>query len=96
MTEKEKEAIKRCRYACDLLASSNIKYQVKKESIGHINLFYKDKCIMSFWARTGKFIFNVCPPEPIITIDDRGIKNCIDAYWQLVNQMKELEKLYES
>lgn len=91
MTDKEKEAVKRCKYASDLLNNADIKHQVKKESIGHINLFYQDRCIMSFWARTGKFIFNICPLEPIITDDDRGIRNCIDAYYQLVNQIIEFE-----
>ncbi len=84
MTEKEKEAVRRCQYASELLNNEGIEHQIKKESIGHINIFYKGKCIMNFWARTGKFIFNVCPPEPIITAADRGIRNCINAYWQLV------------
>lgn len=93
MSDKEQEAIKRCQYASQLLTKEGIEHQIKKESIGHINLFYKGRCVMSFWARTGNFIFNICPPEPIITADDRGINNCINAYWQLINA---INRTYEN
>lgn len=90
MSEKEIQAASRCLYASRILTNEGIYHQIKKESIGHINLFYKGKCVMSFWARTGKFIFNISPSEPIITIADRGIKNCIDAYWQLVQELEQV------
>ena len=80
MTDKEKQAIERCDYACKLLDENNIQYEVKKKEIGHINLLYKDIPIMSFWSRTGKFIYLRVPKKTIITKDDRGIKNCIQAY----------------
>ncbi len=93
MSDREKETTSRCLYASQLFTKEGIEHQIKKESIGHINLSYKGKCVMSFWARTGRFIFNICPPEPIITSSDRGIKSCMVAYWQLVDAIK---REYES
>lgn len=93
MSDNEQEAIKRCHYASQLLTEAKIDHQIKKESIGHINLLYKGKCVMSFWARTGKFIFTKSPSSPIKTRDDRGIKNCIDAYKQLIDG---IERTYEN
>lgn len=92
LTENEKEAITRCEYACELLRQNNIPHVVKKKEIGHINLLaYVNgktelKAVMSFWARTGKFIFLRCPSSKITiaTENDRGIKNCIAAYEEFV------------
>lgn len=89
MSDKEKQAIERCNYASQLLTESNIKHEIKKKEIGHINIYYNEIPIMSFWARTGKFIFLRVPKGKIKTNDDRGIKNCIDAY----NQFVKLEKV---
>jgi len=88
MTDNEQEAVKRCDYASELLNKENIEHQIKKKEIGHINLLYKGKCVMSFWARTGKFIFTITPKEIIETLDDRGIKNCIVAYKKLIEQLE--------
>lgn len=92
LSGKEKQAIERCEYACELLRKNNIPHVVKKKEIGHINLLaYVNgktelKAVMSFWARTGKFIFLRCPSNKITVAieDDRGIKNCIDAYKEFV------------
>lgn len=91
-TENEKEAIKRCEYACELLRKNNIPRVVKKKEIGHINLLaYVNgktelKAVMSFWARTGKFIFLRSPKAKItiVTESDRGINNCIKAYKEFI------------
>ncbi len=88
MSEKEQESVSRCEYASRLLNDKNIEHEIKKKEIGHINLLYNGKPVMSFWARTGKFIFLKIPRGPIITQDDRGIRNCIQAYMQYI----ELEK----
>lgn len=83
MTENEKEAVRRCEYASELLTKENIPHEIKKKEIGHINLYYLDKVVMSFWARTGKFIY-LTPPESNfkrrVNEDDRGIKTCIRKY----------------
>ena len=84
LTDKEKQAIERCEYACKKLKENNIPFEIKKREIGHINLLYNNKPIMSFWARTGRFIFLKNPRGPIVTQDDRGLKNCIEAYLECV------------
>lgn len=84
LSGKEKEAVKRCKYASQLLKENNIPHAIKKEEIGHINLLFMGKAVMSFWARTGKFIFLITPKGPIITQTDRGIKSCIESYNQFV------------
>lgn len=97
LSENEKEAIKRCEYACELLRKNNIPHVVKKKEIGHINLLayvngkIELKAVMSFWARTGKFIFLRCPSSKttIVTENDRGIKNCIAAYKEFVRLENE-------
>ncbi|MBR4260639.1 MAG: hypothetical protein IKQ33_01630 [Clostridia bacterium] len=86
LSEKEKEAVRRCEYACNKFRENHIPHVVKKQEIGHINLLAnvdgKLLAVMSFWARTGKFIFLRIPKNKIvITSDnDRGLNNCIDAY----------------
>lgn len=92
LTEKEKQAIKRCEYACTKLEENNIPYEIKKKEIGHINLLYDNKPVMSFWARTGKFIFLRCSSSKItvVTENDRGIKNCIAAYEKFVRLENEI------
>ncbi len=89
MYDKEKQAIERCEYASNLLNNNNIIHEIKKKEIGHINIYYDNKPIMSFWARTGKFIFLRIPKGKIKTKDDRGIQNCIDAYKQYVKLEQE-------
>lgn len=92
LSENEKEAIKRCEHACELLRKNNIPHVVKKKEIGHINLLaYVNgktelKAVMSFWARTGKFIFLRSPKTKItiVTEKDRGINNCIKAYKEFI------------
>lgn len=83
------EARKRCEYASNLLKEANIPHEIKNRDIGHINLFNNAKCVMSFWSRTGRFIFtmNVKELEKTCRLDldldpeiDRGIKNCIETY----------------
>lgn len=98
LTENEKEAIKRCDYACELLRKNNIPHEVKKKEIGHINLYgyiqgkTKIQPIMSFWARTGKYIFLRSPKQNIELINERGIDNCISAYKNFINlEQEELE-----
>ena len=75
----------RCEYASKLLKEINVPYEIKNPDIGHINLLYNNKCVMSFWARTGRFIYTVNPKglENAKTLDadlDRGIKKCIKCY----------------
>lgn len=80
--EKIEEARNRCEYASKLLTEANIPHQVKNKDIGHINLYYEGKVVMSFWARTGRFIYTVVN-DNCIDLDpdfDRGIKNCINVY----------------
>ncbi|MBO5138702.1 MAG: hypothetical protein J6B89_03570 [Bacilli bacterium] len=100
LTENEKEAIRRCEYACELLRKQNIPHEVKKKEIGHINLlgYIKDKTtlqpIMSFWARTGKYVFLRIPKGQIKNGDERGINNCILSYKDFImleNYEEELE-----
>ncbi len=83
--EKIEEARSRCEYATKLLEEAKIPYVVKNPDIGHINLLYNGKVVMSFWARTGRFIYTVNPTSVNNAIDidpdfDRGIKNCIKTY----------------
>lgn len=82
MTENELEACRRCEYASQLLTEHNIPHEIKKKEIGHINLLDNKKVVMSFWARTGKFIFVRLPQKENINSidDDRGIKKCIETY----------------
>lgn len=85
MTDNEKTACDRCTYACELLDKENILYEVKKKEIGHINLLFEGKVVMSFWARTGRFIYTVNPSnyKNVKKLDpdfDRGIKKCIKTY----------------
>ena len=95
LTENEKEAIRRCDYACELLRKNNIPHEVKKKEIGHINLYgyingkTKIQPIMSFWARTGKYIFLRTPKENIGLIDERGINNCISDYNKFITMERE-------
>ena len=84
MHEKIAEARKRCEYASKLLEKENISYVIKNKDIGQINLYYNQKVVMSFWARTGRYIFNV-KNERTENIDinpdfDRGILKCIKIY----------------
>lgn len=81
--KKEQEAIKRTQYACQLLDNEQISYEIKKIEIGHINLYYEGKVVMSFWARTGRFIFTIQPTKIKYELDadfDRGIKKLIQTY----------------
>ena len=76
------EAKSRCEYASKLLTENNIPHAVKNSDIGHINIFYWGKCVMSFWARTGKIIFT-CSIEDIkypLDEEDRGINTLIKVY----------------
>lgn len=97
LTENEKEAIKRCEYACELLRKQNIPHKVCKKTIGHINLLgYIQgkktlKPIMSFWARTGKYIFLRTPKKVIEHGDNRGIQNCILSYQDFIRLENEEE-----
>lgn len=80
-------ARERTEYASKLLNEANIPHEIKNPDIGHINLFYFGKCVMSFWARTGKFIYTINPLnfKKSIELDnefDRGIKKCIKCYNQ--------------
>ena len=71
LTENEKESVKRCEYACELLRKHNIPHKVCKKTIGHINLlaYVKGKTtlqpVMSFWARKGTYIFLRTPKKVI-------------------------------
>lgn len=79
----EQEAVRRCEYASKLLTEANIPFEIKKKEIGHINLLYMGKVVMSFWARTGKFVFTKLPRDNFnwkSAQEDRGIKNCIKYY----------------
>ena len=47
---------------------------------------------MSFWARTGKYVFLVEPKGLIKNIGDRGVSNCILAYQKFIElENEELE-----
>lgn len=82
----EQQAIERCEYACEILRKENIPHKVCNKNIGHINLLgYVQgkeslKPIMSFWARTGRYIFLIHPKELIRNGDNRGLHNCILSY----------------
>lgn len=97
LSEKEKEAIKRCEYACELLRKQNIPHKVCKKTIGHINLlgYIQGKTIlqpiMSFWAGTGKYVYLKTPRELIQNGDDRGIHNCILSYKDFIRLENEDE-----
>lgn len=97
LTENEKEAVRRCDYACELLRKENIPHEVKKKQIGHINLFaYVNgkttlKAVMSFWARTGKYVFLRQPRKIIDYKDERGLQNCIKAYKEFIKLENEYE-----
>lgn len=98
LSENEKESIKKCEYACELLRKQNIPHKICKKTIGHINLLgYIQgkktlKPIMSFWARTGKYIFLVEPKGLIKNGDDRVIHNCILSYSDFIRlENEELE-----
>lgn len=98
LSENEKESIKRCEYACELLRKQNIPHKICKKTIGHINLlgYIQGKTtlkpIMSFWARTGKYIFLVEPKGLIKNGDDRGLQNCILSYKDFIRlENEELE-----
>ena len=95
MSDNERIACDRCTHACELLAKENIPYEVKKKEIGHINLLFKGKVVMSFWARTGKFIYTVNHNnyniQPLDSDLDRGIKNCIKAYKSTFRKGREYE-----
>lgn len=78
-------ARERCEYASKLLTKNNIPHAIKNADIGHINLLKNEKVVMSFWARTGRYIYTINPKNisNIVTIDpdyDRGIQNCINCY----------------
>ena len=96
ISDKEKETIRRCEYACNKLMENHIPHVVKKKEIGHINLLAnidgKLLTIMSFWARTGKFIFLKSPKSKIIipTENDRGINNCIESYKKFIELEQKL------
>lgn len=91
----EQEAIRRCEYASQLLSEANIPHEIKKKEIGHINLLGyvkaegKIKPVMSFWARTGKYIFLRTPKEPIEIGDCRGIQNCMKSYRRFIEMEQE-------
>lgn len=98
LSENEKEAIKRCENACELLRKQNIPHKVCKKTIGHINLlgYVQGKTtlqpIISFWARTGKYVFLKTPKGLIKNGDDRGIHNCILSYEDFIRlENEELE-----
>ncbi len=82
----EQQAIERCEYACEILRKENIPHKVCNKNIGHINLLgyvrgkKSLKPIMSFWARTGRYIFLIHPKELIRNGDNRGLHNCILSY----------------
>lgn len=82
----EQKAIERCEYACEILRKENIPHKVCNKNIGHINLLgyvrgkESLKPIMSFWARTGRYIFLIHPKELIRNGDNRGLHNCILSY----------------
>lgn len=82
----EQLAIERCKHACEVLRKENIPHKVCNKNIGHINLLgYVQgkeslKPIMSFWARTGRYIFLIHPKELIRNGDNRGLHNCILSY----------------
>lgn len=78
MTEREEKTIKRLEYACQMLDNENIKYEIKKKEIGHINLYQDKKVVMSFWAYTGK-----CYVMSYEYSDNIGIKNTIKLYKKL-------------
>jgi hypothetical protein len=88
--DKTEEARTRCEYASNLLREANIPHTIKNADIGHINLFYMGKTVMSFWARTGRYIYTVNTKNNVdIDADfDRGIKNCIKTYKKTFLEVK--------
>lgn len=81
------EARSKCEYAGKLLTEAKIPYQIKNADIGHINIYYRSKPVISFWARTGKTLFTMntewFEKNKITNNDlDRGIKNLIFLYKQ--------------
>ncbi len=61
----------RLEYAKKQFELNNIPYKLCNASIGHFNLYFNNKVIMSFWSYTGK----IKGEE-----DLRGIKACIRLY----------------
>ena len=88
--DKIEEARTRCEYASNLLREADIPHTIKNADIVHINLFYMGKTVMSFWARTGRYIYTVNTKNNIdIDADfDRGIKNCIKTYKKTFLEVK--------
>lgn len=94
----EQLAIERCEHACEILRKENIPHKVCNKNIGHINLLgylpgkKELKPIMSFWARTGRYIFLTYPKKPIRNGDNRGLQNCILSYKDFIRiENEELE-----
>lgn len=98
LSENEKQSIEMCEHACEILRRKNIPHKVCKKTIGHINLLgyvrgkTKIKPIMSFWARTGKYVFLIEPKGLIKCRDSCGLNNCILSYENFIKlENEELE-----
>lgn len=95
LSENEKQSIEMCEYACERLRKENIPHKVCKKTIGHINLLgyvqgkTKLKTIMSYWARTGKYVFLIKPKGLIKNGDNRGLNNCILSYKDFIRLENE-------
>ena len=89
LTENEKESVKRCEYACELLRKHNIPHKVCKKTIGHINLlaYVKGKTTL----QPGTYIFLRTPKKVIEHGDNRGIQNCILSYQDFIRLENEEE-----
>ena len=91
----EQLAIERCEHACEILRKENIPHKVCNKNIGHINLLgYVQgkknlKPIMSFWTRTGRYIFLIHPKKLISNGDNRGLQNCILSYKDFIRMENE-------
>lgn len=83
---KEKNAKKReetfdlrLEYAKKQFELNNIPYKLCNESIGHFNLYFNNKVIMSFWSYTGK----IKGEENL-----RGINACIRIYKRKIKESR--------
>lgn len=71
---------KRLEYAINQFEHHSIPYKLCNKDIGHFNLFYKDKVIISFWSYTGKILGQE---------NRRGIRSCINFYNKKVKELEE-------
>lgn len=80
--KRESQFDKRLQYAINQFEQHQIPYKLCNKDIGHFNLYYKGKVIISFWSYTGK----IRGQE-----NRRGISSCINFYKKKIKELEEKE-----